>query len=169
VGAALQPRTAAACVGNRHPVKHLLQWLEVWAGKRRAPKKKKNGKASRPRSRSRWYEDYDECDHPDSLGPGNVMVLRGPSGSGKTAAVHACAAQLGFTVIEMNASTLRSSAVVRKLCAEAAQSHGLGLGMGLGMGTGMLSQSSVGSGGSSNATADLNLILFDEVGTGCYL
>ena len=33
-------------------------------------------------------------------------------------AVHACAAQLGFTIIEMNSSHLRSMAAVKKQCAE---------------------------------------------------
>ena len=40
------------------------------------------------------------------------------SATGKTLAVHACAAQLGFTIIEMNSSHLRTMAAVKKQCAE---------------------------------------------------
>ena len=45
-------------------------------------------------------------------GLSNILIIEGESATGKTAAVHACAAQLGFTVIEMNASHLRSTAAV---------------------------------------------------------
>lgn len=51
-------------------------------------------------------------------GLSNILIIEGKSASGKTAAVHACAAQLGFIVIEMNASHLRSAAAVKKQCSE---------------------------------------------------
>ena len=51
-------------------------------------------------------------------GLSNILIIEGESACGKTAAVHACAAQLGFTVIEMNASHLRSTAAVKKQCSE---------------------------------------------------
>ena len=46
------------------------------------------------------------------------MIPSERSATGKTLAVHACAAQLGFTIIEMNSSHLRSMAAVKKQCAE---------------------------------------------------
>ena len=39
---------------------------------------------------------------------GNVALLVGPSGSGKTAMVFALAAELGFKVLEVNASSNRT-------------------------------------------------------------
>jgi hypothetical protein len=51
-------------------------------------------------------------------GLSNVFIIEGRSAVGKTAAVHACAAQLGFTIIEMNASHLRSLSAVKKQCSE---------------------------------------------------
>lgn len=47
-----------------------------------------------------------------------LVVLQGPCGSGKTAAVYACAAELGYKVIEVNASMLRSGKVVLSNFAE---------------------------------------------------
>ena len=53
-------------VGNRHEVKKLLQWLEIWAGKRRAPRKTKKEKQRAQRekekrasmTRWRWQVRY---------------------------------------------------------------------------------------------------------------
>ena len=42
----------------------------------------------------------------DSLG--NTAVIEGPPGSGKTAAVFALAAEMGFNVLEVNASSNRT-------------------------------------------------------------
>ena len=38
----------------------------------------------------------------------HLIMLEGPSGCGKTAAVHACAAELGFKVIEVNPAMVRA-------------------------------------------------------------
>ena len=49
----------------------------------------------------------------DSLG--NTAVIEGPPGSGKTAAVFALAAEMGFNVLEVNASSNRTGKQV-SLC-----------------------------------------------------
>jgi hypothetical protein len=78
----------------------------------------------------------------------NVLVLQGPCGSGKSATVHDCARRLGYRVIEVNASQIRSGAAVRKTIAEAAQSAHI-----------LDSTATAASG----ASAEISLILFDEV------
>lgn len=49
-----------------------------------------------------YCEESDE----DNMHP-NPMMLVGPVGSGKSALVFACAAKLGFEVIEINAGQVR--------------------------------------------------------------
>jgi len=44
--------------------------------------------------------------------PGNTMVLYGPTGTGKTSAVYAIAKELKFNVLELNASTKRTGALI---------------------------------------------------------
>ena len=53
------------------------------------------------------------------------MQLVGPVGCGKTATVHACAAALGFGVIEVHASMTRSRKQVLDLVGEATRSRAL--------------------------------------------
>lgn len=63
------------------------------------------------RVQGNYCEDSDEDDrHP------NTMMLQGPVGSGKTALVFACAAQLGFEVIEINASQVICSCFLVLAC-----------------------------------------------------
>jgi sorting nexin-8 len=64
----------------------------------------------------------DDSDDEDD-GPCKAMLISGPTGCGKTAAVYACAKELSFDVIEMNASTLRSRQQVVSRLMEASQSH----------------------------------------------
>ena len=53
----------------------------------------------------------------------NTMVISGPCGAGKTAAVYACAAELGYTVLELNSGDLRTGRNIMSTLAEASQSH----------------------------------------------
>ncbi|CAA7013406.1 unnamed protein product [Microthlaspi erraticum] len=55
----------------------------------------------------------------------NVLLIVGPAGSGKSAAVHACAKEQGFKILESNASECRSGAVVRQKFGEALKSYSL--------------------------------------------
>lgn len=56
----------------------------------------------------------------------NAFVLYGPIGSGKTSAVYAVASELGFSVLEINASMKRSGANLRTMVEEATQSKHVG-------------------------------------------
>lgn len=56
----------------------------------------------------------------------NAFMLSGPIGSGKTSAIYAVAAELGFSVLEINASVKRSGASLRTMVEEATQSRHVG-------------------------------------------
>ena len=56
-----------------------------------------------------------EC---EAEGLSNVLIIEGTYATGKTAAVHACASQLGYTIIELNSSHLRNTTAVKKSCSE---------------------------------------------------
>lgn len=56
----------------------------------------------------------------------NAFMLSGPIGSGKTSAIYAVAAELGFSVLEINASMKRSGAALRTMVEEATQSRHVG-------------------------------------------
>ncbi|KAK8971152.1 hypothetical protein KSP40_PGU020778 [Platanthera guangdongensis] len=55
----------------------------------------------------------------------NALLIAGPVGIGKSSAVYACARELGFKVIEVNASSLRNGAYLRQTFGEAVDSLGL--------------------------------------------
>ena len=54
---------------------------------------------------------------------GNVALLAGSSGSGKTATIFALAAELGFKVLEVNASSNRTGKQILSMLSEATQSQ----------------------------------------------
>lgn len=56
----------------------------------------------------------------------NAFVLSGPIGSGKTSAIYAVAAEMDFSVLEINASMKRSGASLRTMVEEATQSRHVG-------------------------------------------
>lgn len=122
-----RPRCRADLAMGEEAALTLLSWLSGHIDRRRdAGRKRRRGRRVRE-------EESEECS--------SVLVLQGPSGAGKTGAVHAAALQLGFRVIEIDSGMIRTGSSVRRLVAEATQSHGV-------------------SGGGS---AELSLILFDEV------
>ena len=53
----------------------------------------------------------------------NTMFVTGPSGIGKSAAIAACAAELGFSMLDVNLGGHKSSKHVLSLIQEATQSH----------------------------------------------
>lgn len=54
-----------------------------------------------------------------------AVLLFGPSGSGKTSAVYALASQLGYEVIELNASDFRNKKEIHEIIGKASQQHSL--------------------------------------------
>ena len=164
-----EPTSSVAMAGARHASRELFRWLQVWAGKRLSQKKKKKKAPARRRGgRGRGSSDDDDDDDDDlassdqdndddaSLLSMNVAVVQGVSGSGKTSLVHTCARELGFNVIEINAAQLRCGSAIKKLFAEASQSHGLST---------ETSSRQQGTGGdvATFTAKELNLFLFDEV------
>ena len=105
----------------------LTSWLQGHSDRRKATKRK----------RRRHRRDDEEEDDENT----SILVLQGPSGAGKTGAVYVAAQQLGFRVIEIDAGKVRAGSSVRRLVAEATQSHGV----------------------SSAKSSELSLVLFDEV------
>ncbi|KAF2350760.1 ATPase AAA-type core [Trinorchestia longiramus] len=78
---------------------------------------------------SDWTSDYsydsDDSSYGNTARPtfDNAVLLIGPSGCGKTAIVYALAQQLGYQVLEVNASSRRTSKTVSSRLMEATQSQ----------------------------------------------
>lgn len=111
------PVNANGLVGNRECLHTLSSWLTAW----------KVGGGDRDRldcfaSELFTFEDGDS-DSEDEVGDlCRLFILEGESGSGKSAAVYACAEELGYEIIEINAAQNRSGKSVVELCGEATQS-----------------------------------------------
>ena len=112
---------------NPDAVTALTSWLQGHSDRRKAAKRKR---------RRRRRDDEEEAEESTS-----ILVLQGPSGAGKTGAVYVAARKLGFRVIEIDAGKVRAGGSVRRLVAEATQSHGV----------------------SGATSSELSLVLFDEV------
>ncbi|GMF26094.1 unnamed protein product [Phytophthora lilii] len=111
------PVDASGLVGNRDSLHTLSSWLTAW----------KIGGGDRERldcfeSELFTFEDGDsDCE--DEVGDlCRLFILEGESGSGKSAAVYACAEELGYEIIEINAAQNRSGKSVVELAGEATQS-----------------------------------------------
>ncbi|KAG6611115.1 ATPase family AAA domain-containing protein 5 [Phytophthora cinnamomi] len=111
------PVNASGLVGNRESLHTLSSWLSAW----------KVGGGDRERldcfeSELFTFEDHDS-DSEDEVGDlCRLFILEGESGSGKSAAVYACAEELGYEIIEINAAQNRSGKSIVELAGEATQS-----------------------------------------------
>jgi DNA polymerase III delta prime subunit len=103
------PTTVKECCSNSKVVNLLFIWLRRWK-----QRKKNEQRKSIKSTANDENEDVPLC---------NALLLKGPHGISKTAAVYACAHQLGYKVIEVNASSRRSGKQILQLFAEATQSH----------------------------------------------
>ncbi|XP_042207812.1 ATPase family AAA domain-containing protein 5-like isoform X2 [Homarus americanus] len=118
------PKSGKQVIGNRGHVKQLRTWLQEWKRKSQVDankEKKKKKKISRKGDnfvKSDESSSWDEED--DSV---NTYLLSGPPGIGKTSTVYALAAELGYKVLEVNASSRRPGRQVMSQLAEATQSH----------------------------------------------
>lgn len=111
------PVNAGGLVGNRESLHTLSSWLSAW----------KIGGCDRERlncfaSELFTFEDGDSNSEDEIGDLCRLFILQGESGSGKSAAVYACAEELGFKIIEINAAQNRSGKSVVELCGEATQS-----------------------------------------------
>ncbi|KAL3684222.1 hypothetical protein R1sor_002244 [Riccia sorocarpa] len=114
-----EPRSAKEVCGNATGVEFLNSWMRSW---RERMMGQANGSEMTQKAASAstddsdcdrgWFEGDSEVDSDDDQESGlhSTLLITGPTGSGKTAAIYACAAEHGFTVIEVNASSTRSGA-----------------------------------------------------------
>ncbi|GAB1606977.1 hypothetical protein Ahia01_000980400, partial [Argonauta hians] len=134
-----QPLQSSEIVGNGGSVRKLKCWMLEWKQRtdREARKltkllmkqkrQKKKSKDDDSNSAMSWKDDDSDFavspsdSEEDSLC--NTKLLTGPPGAGKTAAVYALAAELGYQVFEMNASSIRSGKKILTRLQEATQSH----------------------------------------------
>ncbi|XWS25152.1 hypothetical protein CRYUN_Cryun27aG0046100 [Craigia yunnanensis] len=121
-----QPKSATEVCGNIESVKFMSEWLRLWRERSFQAIKASNNidKNNMQEDDDNFCEsdfDSENIDGEDSLK--NVLLVTGPIGSGKSAAIHACAKEQGFKVLESNASDYRNGAVVKQKFGEALESH----------------------------------------------
>jgi hypothetical protein len=109
------PVQTAGMIGNNVPLKRLMGWLSAW----------KNGGANNDRSYDDSlfaFEGDDSEEDEDGTQLYRLFILEGDVGAGKSAAVYACAEELGYEIIEINAGQLRTGKAVVDIAGEATQS-----------------------------------------------
>ncbi|CAG9828895.1 unnamed protein product [Diabrotica balteata] len=115
-----KPKCSNDIIGNALAVKSLKKWLEDW----KQFSQEINSRKRRRSSTSESEFEKTDCDSRESSTlPGKIIVLAGPCGSGKTTAVYALCNELGFNVIELNASSKRTGKRLLQEIQEATQSH----------------------------------------------
>ncbi|KAK8394054.1 hypothetical protein O3P69_006327 [Scylla paramamosain] len=114
------PKNSEMVIGNTENVKKLKLWLQEWKNKPQIKPKKRKKKSKRD---DFVVSDESTLDDDDDEGIVSTYLLCGPPGAGKTAAVYALASELGYKVLEVNASSRRPGRQVMSQLAEATQSH----------------------------------------------
>ncbi|XP_014209407.1 ATPase family AAA domain-containing protein 5 [Copidosoma floridanum] len=107
-----KPNSSTEIVGNEGAAQKLKSWLDNW----------KSLKTNEDYSSG---EEFCNSDGSSSTNfkSNQVAVLIGPHGSGKTASVYAIAQELGYKVLEVNASSKRPGKKILKDFEEATKSH----------------------------------------------
>lgn len=101
-----KPMCSDDIIGNSEAVKNLKKWLAFW---RNFSKEINMRKKKREDYCSDFEFDTTDYDSRDSMKtPDNTVVVGGPCGSGKSTAIYAICYELGFNVIELNASSKRT-------------------------------------------------------------
>eukprot|EP00026_Physarum_polycephalum_P000975 Phypoly_transcript_00976.p1 GENE.Phypoly_transcript_00976~~Phypoly_transcript_00976.p1 ORF type:complete len:1215 (+),score=300.28 Phypoly_transcript_00976:74-3646(+) len=111
-----RPQNSGEILGNKDCVTLLHSWLDRWRDKEERRWAKAQDKAKPKLKRLKRDKGDKLC---------NAMLLVGPHGSGKTATVYAVAKELGFEIIETNASSRRTGKQLTELFGEAIKSHQL--------------------------------------------
>lgn len=117
------PKKGSQVIGNKCHVKKLRRWLQDWKSKSEAfavKERNKKARLSRKGDSDFIVSEESSCDEEDFV---STYLLCGPPGVGKTAVVYALAAELGYNVLEVNASSKRPGKHVMSQLAEATQSH----------------------------------------------
>ncbi|KAK3914911.1 ATPase family AAA domain-containing protein 5 [Frankliniella fusca] len=127
-----KPSTASEIVGNHQSVQQLKRWLEAWRKASEdcgnlAKLSSKDDVKRKKKKKDLLDDDFLVSDNSSDGGninlPPGVAVLYGPNGNGKTSTVYALAKDLGFKVLEVNASEKRNGKLVLSKLSEATQSH----------------------------------------------
>ncbi|XP_024938711.1 ATPase family AAA domain-containing protein 5 isoform X2 [Cephus cinctus] len=107
-----KPTSSKEVVGNEDAAVKLKNWLDSW-------------KLSLPTDGCDSEDDFysSDCSYISRRDNDQVAILLGPHGSGKTASVYAVAEELGYSVLEVNASTKRTGKKILKEFQEATKSH----------------------------------------------
>ncbi len=135
------PQCADDVIGNLTVVRELASWLGEWevrdvkrrrrllgGGGRRGSTSRKISSSTTCYSSDDDFTSGSEFDSDSSAGSEetalpNTALLEGPCGVGKTASVYALAHEMGFKVLEVNASSSRNGRQVLANLREATQSH----------------------------------------------
>ena len=118
-----QPRNTHDVIGNQSNVSQLLLWLKQW--KDRCQANQRPPEVS-PEQRPHLLDDSlnsSLCDEEEDESLCAAMIISGPCGVGKTAAVYACAQELGYKVLEINSTHLRTRQNIMSTLREATLSH----------------------------------------------
>jgi len=103
---------------NEAPIASLQQWLQLWyPSKERGETGSRSGYSS---CDSVWTEDLD-FDRPEDME--KIAMLTGPTGCGKSTVVKAVARRMGLSIVEINATTCRSSRKIKQIVMDALKIH----------------------------------------------
>ncbi|KAL5776969.1 hypothetical protein ACOSP7_009895 [Xanthoceras sorbifolium] len=127
-----QPKNAMEVCGNTQSVKFMSEWLHLWHERDFRAIKDSSGsdKCSMQDNDHDYYGIDSDSENVNGDSLKNVLLVVGPVGSGKSAAIHACANENGFKVLENNASDCRNGALVKQKFGEALESHCLSRSLG---------------------------------------
>ncbi|XP_027903010.1 uncharacterized protein LOC114163118 isoform X3 [Vigna unguiculata] len=118
-----KPTKAVEVCGNDESVNFLSDWLHRWHERQYKSRKdntgtNKSGMQDVEDDDDDYKYSYSDCDsedinEKDSLP--KVLLITGPIGSGKSSAVHACAKEQGFIILEINSSNSTNGTAIRNL------------------------------------------------------
>ena len=164
------PQCAEDIIGNSSVVMNLASWLGQWEA-RDLRSKRKQAKHFGGNN-----DDSSECSSDDFISSGsssgedsdsdgvdlpNTALLVGANGVGKTATVYALAHEMGFKVMEVNASSARNGRQVLANLREATQSHDVR--GGAGVGGGLMPQQNNSQNTKTKKQRQTALILFEDI------
>ena len=163
------PQCAEDIIGNSSVVMNLASWLGQWEARDLRSKRKQAKHFG-------GNDDSSECSSDDFISSGsssgedsdsdgvdlpNTALLVGANGVGKTATVYALAHEMGFKVMEVNASSARNGRQVLANLREATQSHDVR--GGAGVGGGLMPQQNNSQSTKTKKQRQTALILFEDI------
>lgn len=104
---------------------NLKKWLIQWKNLNNMKLKKHYDSDGTSNSDSEFQNSDTESINSNLKSLGNTCILLGPCGSGKTSTLYMLAHELGYNVIELNASSKRTGKIAFTKLQEATQSHGV--------------------------------------------